>query len=301
MTQADIIELIKAFAQLLTVAVPVVITLIGSWKFYIAYQDKRATAKERDHQMAIELKAADAARAAANEEREDTQMQKLTDALTLLIQTTAARDARLGSLADIVKINNDNVSAQNKILVELVQSIAQLASGNVAHTAKLDDQKEQLAALQARIGVANQLAEERNEWAKETTKVVDKQAATMTEQASRIQELKEQVAALEKDVRDKLLPLLSTIQESLDAIKQTGLNEGVEIGRIQEKLTIIENDLRAFIETYKAKPPDTPAPAGASAVVETGAASAIAPIAPPPIEPEKPGKAETPKEKKHDG
>lgn len=255
MTQDDIIELIKAFAQLLTVAVPVAIALIGAWKFYVGYADKRATAKELEHQRAMELKQLDIARAAANEAREDTQLQNAIDGLKMLATELGKMST---NQAKLIEVMQESQKQESERIALRKQELEKSHSDFMAISEEMKNYVRGVGELSGNL--SDQLGKVALENRNSYQEALDKKVNEEHEQsAALIAELKAKLEKLEGYVEKDMLPILHELHESLNTL---ATKEDIE--PVAAKLSELEARIAAII---KSEPP-APSP-GAVQSTET--------------------------------
>lgn len=198
-------------------------------------------------------------------------LKAMTITLQLFIETTSQRDARIGHLADTVAESNKNVTRQTEVLGKLAESIAQLALTSNSQSAQISAQTLKLTEFVGQLGAARQVGEDTRGDITRAVQAVDENKQSIEAQTLRISELKDQVAKLEKDVREDFLPMLQGIRQALDGLATK--SDLAQLGEFSSKLNVIEAEVKALIVTMAiskpSEPQDTPAPAPRTAVVDT--------------------------------
>lgn len=249
LSDIDVVELLKALIQLATVIAPVALALIGVRKITKDYQNNRATAKERDHQMAMELQAANAKYTAEEKARDDNQLQKAIDGLMLM-------STQLSRLMDIMqesqKQEAERIALRKK---ELEQSHSDLIAISTEMKNYVRGVSELSGNLTDQLGTV--AAENRRAYQEALDKKVNEEH---DQSALLIAELKAKLEKLEGYVEKDMLPILKELHNSLDSLATKEdiapvKDMAIKIGKLEAQITALVKQ-------------DTPAPAPPTAVVE---------------------------------
>jgi DNA repair exonuclease SbcCD ATPase subunit len=265
LTDIDIVELVKALIGLVTVLAPLIVGLYGIWKIVIAYQDKRATAKERDHQMALELKAVEAKRAADDDERQDNQLQKAIDGITMLAQEVGKMSTNQAQLIAVMQ----EAQKQEAQRIELRQKeLERSHSDFVAISTEMKNYVRGVSELSGNL--TDQLGTVAAENRRAYQEALDKKVNEEHEKsAALIAELKAKLEKLEGYVEKDMLPILRELHNSLDTLATK--EDIAPVKEMAVKIGALEVQITALMSQ------DTPADGVAGAVVDTKTIEVVKP------------------------